>query len=57
MQLIVAEIARTRPQILCLQEMQSILPGGPLKADHYSQLREELAVLGYDAAYVRKTNA
>lgn len=55
--LIIAEIARTRPQILCLQEMQGIGPGGPAKSDHYSQLKEELAGLGYDSTYVRKSNS
>eukprot|EP00038_Savillea_parva_P002111 m.110745 g.110745 ORF g.110745 m.110745 type:complete len:654 (+) comp10725_c0_seq2:308-2269(+) len=55
-QMIVAEIARTRPHIICLQEVQSIGEGGPVKADHYNQLREELQPFGYESVYVRKTN-
>ena len=36
--------------------LQGIGPGGPPKADHYSVLRAEMAELGYDAQYVRKTD-
>jgi len=53
---IIAEIARTRPQVLCLQEVQGIGPGGPPKSDHYTQLREELGLFGYDSTYIRKAD-
>ena len=51
--LILAEIKRELPDILCLQELQGNAAGAGAD-DHHAALRKELKPSGYDGRYVRK---
>eukprot|EP00040_Diaphanoeca_grandis_P031405 m.187902 g.187902 ORF g.187902 m.187902 type:complete len:675 (-) comp32321_c1_seq1:56-2080(-) len=55
--LILSEIARNNPSIVCLQELQGIGPGGPERCDHFNQLRAELEPFGYEGVYIRKAQS
>eukprot|EP00041_Stephanoeca_diplocostata_P021293 m.492944 g.492944 ORF g.492944 m.492944 type:complete len:649 (-) comp21790_c0_seq4:147-2093(-) len=52
--LVIAEIARTRPSIICLQELQGIGTGGSERADHARQVLSDLDAMGYGSTYLRK---